>query len=195
MNCLFCCLLRLNSGLQLDQTYYVIDMVCWRGYSLYDCTAEFRFFWLNSKLEESGACAPPSRFHKFRFSPVLVYNCDQSGLLVAYTGAVPYVKDGLLFCNKYVLTSLFSFQALLFITYILFHWWWLHALLSRHAHYQTGNTPLALVWKDENCSQYVIDTDNKGQVLSQQQVYLQSLDSLVCFPFHSPVKLLLSQLH
>lgn len=40
----------------------------------------------------------------------------------------------------------------------------------RHAHYQTGNTPLALVWKDESCSQYVIDTDNKGQVPNQQQV-------------------------
>lgn len=47
----------------------------------------------------------------------------------------------------------------------------------RHAHYQTGNTPLALVWKDENCSQYVLDTDSKGQVPSQQQVrkYCMSL--------------------
>ncbi|KAK0586826.1 hypothetical protein LWI29_012924 [Acer saccharum] len=128
-----------------DQTYYVIDMVCWRGYSLYDCTAEFRFFWLNSKLEETGACGPPSHYHKFRFSPISIYNCDQSGLLASYTGAVPYVKDGLLFYNK-------------------------------HAHYQTGNTPLALVWKDENCSQYVIDTDSKGQVLSQQQVVLELRD-------------------
>ncbi|KAI4336315.1 hypothetical protein L6164_014854 [Bauhinia variegata] len=125
-----------------DQTYYVIDMVCWRGYSLYDCTAEFRFFWLNSKLVETGACDAPSYYHKYRFSLVPVYNCDQSGLLAAYTAQVPYVKDGLLFYNK-------------------------------HAHYQTGNTPLALVWKDENCSQYVIDTDSRGQVPSQQQVVLE----------------------
>ncbi|KAE8730917.1 Purple acid phosphatase 27 [Hibiscus syriacus] len=110
-----------------DQTYYVIDTVCWNGYSLYDCTVEFRFYWLNSKLEESCACNAPSHYHKFRFSAVSVYNCDQSGLYAAYTGAVPYVKDGLLFYNK-------------------------------HAHYQTGNT-LVLVWKDENCSQYAIDTD------------------------------------
>ncbi|KAJ9140167.1 hypothetical protein P3X46_030847 [Hevea brasiliensis] len=128
-----------------DQTYYVIDMVCWRGYSLYDCTAEFRFFWLNSKLGETGACSPPSFYHKYRFSTVPIYNCDQSGLSSAYTGALPYVKDGLLFYNK-------------------------------HAHYQTGNTPLALVWKDENCSQYVIDTDSKGQVPSQQQVVLELQD-------------------
>ncbi|XP_074317195.1 uncharacterized protein LOC141653358 [Silene latifolia] len=127
---------------ETDQTYYVIDMVCWKGYSLYDCNAEFRFFWLNSKLTECGACEPPSHYHKYKFSPVPVYNCDQAGLLSAYTGQVSYVKDGLLFYNK-------------------------------HALYQAGNTPLTLVWKDEKCSQYVIDTDNKGQVPNKQQVVLE----------------------
>ncbi|KAG6634950.1 snurportin-1 [Carya illinoinensis] len=129
-----------------DHTYYVVDMVCWRGYSLYECTAEFRFFWLNSKLSETGACDPPSQYHRYRFSLVPVYNCDQLGLSAAYSGEAPYVKDGLLFYNK-------------------------------HAHYQTGNTPLALVWKDENCSQYVIDTDSKGQIPSQQQVVLELQDN------------------
>ncbi|KAF6161456.1 hypothetical protein GIB67_009335 [Kingdonia uniflora] len=125
-----------------DQTYYVIDMVCWSGYSYYDCSAEFRFFWLNSKLAENGACDPPSLYHRYRFSVVPILNCDQMGLHAAYAGTAPYVKDGLLFYNK-------------------------------HAHYQTGNTPLALVWKDESCSQYVIDTDSKGQIPSQQQVVLE----------------------
>lgn len=125
-----------------DQTYYVIDMVCWRGYSLYDCTSEFRFFWVNSKLAETGAFDPPSYYHKYSFSLVPVYGCDQSGLCSAYSAPVPYVKDGLLFYNK-------------------------------HAHYQAGITPLALVWKDENCSQYVMDTDSKGQVPNQQQVVLE----------------------
>ncbi|KAL5724816.1 hypothetical protein ACHQM5_008030 [Ranunculus cassubicifolius] len=125
-----------------DQTYYVIDMVCWKGYSLYDCTAEFRFYWLNSKLAETGACNPPSVYHRYKFSVVPIYNCDLIGLHAAYTGGVSYVKDGLLFYNK-------------------------------HAHYQKGNTPLALVWKDETCSQYVLDTDNKGEVPAQQQVVLE----------------------
>ncbi|MCL7023818.1 hypothetical protein MKW94_021370 [Papaver nudicaule] len=43
---------------------------------------------------------------------------------------------------------------------------------NKHAHYQTGNTPLALVWKDGNCSQYFIDTDSKGQVPPHQHVVL-----------------------
>ncbi|XP_071711675.1 uncharacterized protein [Rutidosis leptorrhynchoides] len=131
---------------EMDQTYYVIDMVCWAGISFYECTAEFRFFWMNSKLVESGACDAPSNYHRYRFSVVPVYNCDREGLQTAYTGTVPYVKDGLLFYNK-------------------------------HAHYQTGNTPLALVWKDDTCSQYVIDTDNKGQVPNQQQVVLELQDN------------------
>ncbi|EXB98025.1 hypothetical protein L484_005514 [Morus notabilis] len=132
---------------EADQTYYVIDMLCWKGYPLYDCAAEFRFFWLNSKLAETGACEPPSRYHKYRFSLVPICTCDHSGLQAAYSGTVPYVKDGLLFYNK-------------------------------HAHYQPGNTPLSLVWKDESCSQYVIDTDSKGQVPSQQQVVLELQDDL-----------------
>lgn len=58
----------------------------------------------------------------------------------------------------------------------------------RHAHYQTGNTPLALVWKDENCSQYVIDTDNKGQVPSQQQVHYSVHSIMYFFDFGSCYK-------
>lgn len=86
--------------LQPDQTYYVIDLVCWAGFSLYECTAEFRFFWLNSKLVEVGACDAPSTYHKFRFCMVPVYECDEKGLETAYTGVMPYVKDGLLFHNR-----------------------------------------------------------------------------------------------
>ncbi|KAJ0743070.1 putative snurportin-1 [Helianthus annuus] len=76
-------------------------MVCWAGISFYECTAEFRFFWMNSKLVESGACEAPSTYHRYRFSLVPVYSCDHEGLQTPYTGAVPYLKDGLLFYNKH----------------------------------------------------------------------------------------------
>eukprot|EP01018_Ginkgo_biloba_P035149 Gb_30822 [translate_table: standard] len=125
-----------------NQTYYIIDMICWRGYSLYDCSAEFRFFWLNSKIAETGACDSPSTYHRYQFSVVPIYDCDRSGLQAAYNGPLPYVKDGLLFCN-------------------------------RQAHYILGLTPLSLVWKDENCSQYFLDTDKKGIVPTCQQVVLE----------------------
>jgi len=125
-----------------DQTYYIIDMICWRGYSLYDCTAEFRFFWVNSKLTETSAGDPPSTYHRYRFSAVPIFECTLEGLQAAYSGSTPYVKDGLLFYNK-------------------------------HAHYQAGITPLTLVWKDETCSQYVIDTDSKGEIPNEQQLVLE----------------------
>jgi hypothetical protein len=32
--------------------------MCWKGYSLYACSAEFRLFWVQSKLAESGATQP-----------------------------------------------------------------------------------------------------------------------------------------
>lgn len=57
----------------------------------------------------------------------------------------------------------------------LFHSGFIVSDSFRHAHYQSGNTPLVLVWKDENCSQYVLDTDNKGQVPDQQQVNMDLL--------------------
>lgn len=37
-----------------NQTYYVVDIMAYRGYEMYDCTAEFRLFWLQSKLAEEG---------------------------------------------------------------------------------------------------------------------------------------------
>lgn len=88
------------NDLQPDQTYYLLDMVCWAGMSLYECTTEFRFFWLNSKLIETGACNDPLPYHKYRFRTVTIYNCDQEGLKAAYAQPVSYVKDGLLFYNK-----------------------------------------------------------------------------------------------
>ncbi|KAG2487114.1 hypothetical protein HYH03_014227 [Edaphochlamys debaryana] len=39
-------------------TYYVQDLLCWRGYALYDCPAEFRTFWLATKLAEEDLLGP-----------------------------------------------------------------------------------------------------------------------------------------
>ncbi|PRQ37916.1 hypothetical protein RchiOBHm_Chr4g0407951 [Rosa chinensis] len=70
---------------EMDQTYCVIDMLCWRDYSLYDCTAEFKFFWLKSKLAETHACdRHPSYYHMYRFSLVPWYTCDLTALHTTY---------------------------------------------------------------------------------------------------------------
>jgi snurportin-1 len=85
---------------QPDKTYYVVDMMCWRGYSLYDCSAEFRFFWMTTKLAETGALNPPTAHHRYRFSVVPVFECNAASLEAVYTGSVAFVRDGLLFVNR-----------------------------------------------------------------------------------------------
>jgi len=71
---------------QPDETYYIIDMICWRGYSMHDYAAEFRFFWLNSKLTETSAGDPPSAYHRYKFGVVPIYECTLQGLQAAYLG-------------------------------------------------------------------------------------------------------------
>lgn len=58
-----------------DQTYYVLDMMCWSGYLLYDCSAEFRNFWVQSKLAEVGVSARGADEHIM--VPVPAHPCTQ----------------------------------------------------------------------------------------------------------------------
>nr|XP_058914881.1 snurportin-1 isoform X2 [Kogia breviceps] len=39
---------------EVNQTYYVLDVMCWRGHPFYDCQTDFRFYWMHSKLPEEG---------------------------------------------------------------------------------------------------------------------------------------------
>lgn len=45
--------------------------------------------------------------------------------------------------------------------------------LHKEGHYSLDATPLAVLWKDEACSQYVIDTDANGTVPEHQACGMQ----------------------
>ncbi|PRQ37912.1 hypothetical protein RchiOBHm_Chr4g0407901 [Rosa chinensis] len=64
----------------------IMSLTCCAGdYSLYDCTAEFKFFWLKSKLAETHACdRHPSYYHRYRFILVPWYTCDRTALHTTY---------------------------------------------------------------------------------------------------------------
>lgn len=92
--------------------------MCWKGYSLYHCSAEFRLFWVQGKLAESGATsafattllggassgrssgdssgmaddsadAPPAAAAAIRrFQPLPAYRCTPEGLAMAHSHAV-----------------------------------------------------------------------------------------------------------
>eukprot|EP00455_Lapot_gusevi_P024753 TRINITY_DN2582_c0_g6_i3.p1 TRINITY_DN2582_c0_g6~~TRINITY_DN2582_c0_g6_i3.p1 ORF type:complete len:308 (+),score=28.57 TRINITY_DN2582_c0_g6_i3:73-996(+) len=127
------------------RTYWVLDMMCWKGYSLYSSSTEFRNFWVFSKLAET-TVSELSDYNKFCFRAVPFLPIDGPAFQSVYAGATAlqtwgFVQDGILFYNK-------------------------------EAHYEMGPCPLVLVWKDQNCSAYVVDTDNNRVSTPRQMICL-----------------------
>ncbi|KAL1510783.1 hypothetical protein AB1Y20_007069 [Prymnesium parvum] len=82
-----------------SQTYFVLDILGWKGSSFVDCPAEFRFFWRAAKLEEAAAAvrssSNPCAFVAVDFSP-----CSTASVGQAYAAPLPYERDGLLFVHR-----------------------------------------------------------------------------------------------
>lgn len=57
-----------------DKTYFVIDIMAWNGYVLYDCNADFRTFWVQSKLVEIAGA--PRCQGSYNFAPAPVFACN-----------------------------------------------------------------------------------------------------------------------
>ena len=63
-----------------QQTYYVIDVMCWQGYVLYDCAAEFRLYWLAAKLAEICLSSTATAQQLYRFMAVPAAPCTPGEL-------------------------------------------------------------------------------------------------------------------
>ncbi|RKP08238.1 hypothetical protein THASP1DRAFT_23730 [Thamnocephalis sphaerospora] len=51
-------------------TYYVLDLMCWKGHPFFDCDTEFRQFWLQTQLAELDPLRPGSgSFYSFTALP------------------------------------------------------------------------------------------------------------------------------
>ncbi|CAM9132949.1 unnamed protein product [Scytosiphon promiscuus] len=110
---------------ELDQTFFVLDMMAWKSYPLYDCNTDFRFYWVRTKLMEAdGPLDTVSSRNAYRIKATPYHECDRQGLAHAYSSPMPFIKDGLLFHLK-------------------------------AAHYQLGPTPLVLMWKDASVTRYL----------------------------------------
>ena len=101
-----------------EQTYYVVDVISWKDHELVDCPAEFRLFWLASKLAETRAAEACST-NPCRFHPLRPVECSAEQLHSAYGGERPFgaERDGLLFWH-------------------------------REGLYEAGSSPLLLAWSD-----------------------------------------------
>nr|XP_056721888.1 snurportin-1 [Euleptes europaea] len=85
---------------EAQQTYYVLDVMCWRGHPVYDCQTDFRFYWLRSKMEEEAGLEEKSRLNPFRFVGLQNYPCTNESLCEVLATDFPFEVDGLLFYHK-----------------------------------------------------------------------------------------------
>ncbi len=90
---------------ELENTYYVLDLMIWDDFSCYGCDTEFRQFWLASKLSECQDITIKSKVNPFIFKQLPSYPCDRESLSKVLTEPMsfdPLPLDGLLFYHKKV---------------------------------------------------------------------------------------------
>ncbi|XP_067090937.1 snurportin-1 isoform X2 [Osmerus mordax] len=82
---------------EVDRTYYILDVMCWRGHPVYDCPTEFRFFWLKSKVEETSGLSDISKRNPFRFVSLQSIGCSLESIQQSLVSEYSFTVDGLLF--------------------------------------------------------------------------------------------------
>ncbi|XP_062859734.1 snurportin-1 [Trichomycterus rosablanca] len=82
---------------EVDRTYYILDVMCWRGHPVYDCSTEFRFYWLQSKVEEAEGLAEIAKRNPFRFVSLNSIICTTELIQKALAHDYSFNVDGLLF--------------------------------------------------------------------------------------------------
>ncbi|ERE75100.1 snurportin-1 [Cricetulus griseus] len=85
---------------EVNQTYYVLDVMCWRGHPFYDCQTDFRFYWMHSKLPEEEGLGEKTKINPFKFVGLKNYPCTPESLCKVLSMDFPFEVDGLLFYHK-----------------------------------------------------------------------------------------------
>ena len=85
LDCMYC-----------ENTFYVVDMLCWKQQIFYDVTADCRLEMARIYLGNLD-CTEISESHEVFIKTTKLYRGDIQGLEEAYRNPTEYVKDGLLF--------------------------------------------------------------------------------------------------
>ena len=159
---------------KIQRTYWVIDLMCWKGYSLYDCNVQFRTYWLQTKMAEE----VDNNFNMWtQFKPIPRYECTPEGLSLSYnlnnnnnnnnsnnnnntTAASTTTTMG-------TNTSCSKTDGLLF--------------MHRNGHYSPGPipTPLVLVWKDHICGASHFTSNNTGTAATTSTTTTSNEDLII----------------
>jgi snurportin-1 len=131
---------------KVSRKYYVVDMLTWRGFDFCDCTAEFRLYWMHEKISETRLDAGKKAAVKDVFIALPAYKATPLGITAAYR-------------EFQCATTNFIQDGIYFI--------------HSKSQYTHGQTPLAISWKDHECSRFPVDTDAGGTPLPIQMVTLR----------------------
>ncbi|XP_061629405.1 snurportin-1 [Phyllopteryx taeniolatus] len=85
---------------EVDRTFYILDIMCWRGHPVYDCPTDFRFYWLQSKVQETDGLAEIAKRNPFRFVSLQSTECTATSIHKALAAEYSFNVDGLLFYHR-----------------------------------------------------------------------------------------------
>lgn len=85
-----------------EKTFYILDVMCWNSHPCFDSDTEFRFFWLQNKIEEVPEVKKRSKNNPYAFVPLPHYPCEKESIKKALFDPLPFKPklDGLLFYHK-----------------------------------------------------------------------------------------------
>ncbi|XP_035251575.1 snurportin-1 [Anguilla anguilla] len=82
---------------EVDRTFYILDVMCWRGHPVYDCPTEFRFYWLQSKVQEEEGLSKIVKRYPYRFQSLQSVGCTTESIQQTLAQEYTFTVDGLLF--------------------------------------------------------------------------------------------------
>jgi len=87
-----------------NSIFYILDMMCWDGFTYYNCDTEFRLSWIQSKFIENKDLRTRSRINPYSFQPLPVYQCTEKSIGEALNSPMPFSDnlDGLLIYHREV---------------------------------------------------------------------------------------------
>ena len=94
--CILDCIFHVTS-----HTYYVLDLLCWRGHPVYDSDRDFRVYWAKTQLAETEGVAKQSRINPYIFRALDSFSSSRESMAHVLSKAWPLEVDGLLFFHKH----------------------------------------------------------------------------------------------
>lgn len=82
------------------KTFYVIDLMCWKGHDVYDSDMDFRRYWRDIKFQEEPGAMTRCSSNPYVFIPMAVQDCTPAAVQEAVGTRHYFSIDGLLFYHK-----------------------------------------------------------------------------------------------